>query len=235
MSSVEMLERVVETNKDKEYCLRQLAKIWMDFEASLNNVPIISKLQRGKFRIDDYKLWLLNHRQQVIEGGRWISRAASSVDHEFASLRSSFIKHAATEHRDYQMLEANYASIGGSLDDIQKHEKNIGSEALNAFMFHEASKPNPFHLLGAMFIIEGLGQHKASQWGTQIKTQLDLDDSQVNFLIYHGENDEDHMQEFDDVLSSGILNIPGMTEKIIKTAKVVARLYLLQLEEIGNY
>jgi hypothetical protein len=32
-------------------------------------------------------------------------------------------------------------------------------------MFHEASRPNPFGLLGAMFIIEGLGSIKAAEWG----------------------------------------------------------------------
>ncbi len=235
MSLAKNIEVKTDLEKNKEYCLRQLAQIWVDFETALDNVPIIAKLQRGKFRLEDYKLWLLNHRQQVIEGGRWISLAASSIGHEHADLRSKFIKHAATEHKDYKMLEKNYVSIGGSFDEIQAHEKNIGSEALSSFMYHQASQPNPLHLLGAMFIIEGLGQNKASKWAELIQEQLNLEDSQVEFLKYHGENDEDHMEEFYEVLLSDILEIDGMVEKIIKTAKVTARLYLLQLEEIGNY
>lgn len=218
--------------KDKEYVLRNLIKVWTDFDSHLNSIAIIDKLNRNKFRIEDYKLWLLNHRQQVIEGGRWISRAASSISHEYADLRSTFIAHAVTEHKDYKMLEQNYLSIGGTLDDIQNHPKNIGSEALSAFMFHQASQPNPFNLLGAMFIIEGLGQHKAYEWGKQIQKQLNLDESQVSFLVYHGQNDEAHMEEFDKILSSGILDIENMADDIIRTSKITARLYQMQIEEI---
>ena len=132
------------------------------------------------------------------------------------------------------MLENNFVSIGGKLEDIVKAEKNIGTEALHAFMYQRASDPNPFGLLGAMFIIEGLGQKKAGTWGNLIKEQLSLKDEQVSFLLYHSANDEDHMKEFEAVLASGILNISGTDKAIVKTAKIVARLYRLQLEEIGN-
>ncbi len=32
-------------------------------------------------------------------------------------------------------------------------------------MFYKASAPNPFDLLGGMFIIEGLGNRLAGKWG----------------------------------------------------------------------
>ena len=66
------------------------------------------------------------------------------------------------------------------------------------------------------------------------KRQLALKDDQVTFLLYHGENDEEHMKEFDRVLQSGILTIKGLGQRIIKTAKITARLYRLQFEELGN-
>ena len=157
-----------------EVVMRGLIQVWSDFAAKLDTIPLLAKLQRGKFRREDYQQWLLNHRQQVIEGGRWIARAASSISHEFAELRSTFLTHAITEHRDYRMLEQDYLSIGGSLEHIQHGEKNIGAEALHAFMFHHASQPNPFHLLGAMFIIEGVGRHKAGEWGRAIQTTVSL-------------------------------------------------------------
>ena len=214
--------------------MRGLLTLWGEFSASLDRVPIIDKLNRGKFRLSDYQELLLNHRQQVVEGARWIARASSSIDENHFELRSRFLKHAITEHRDFKMIEQNYVAVGGKLDDILTAEKNIGTEALHAFIFHRATQPNPFDLVGAMFIIEGLGQKKAGEWGRRIKQQLELQDEQVSFLLYHSENDATHMQEFEDTLKSGILDIPGMDRAIVKTAKVVARLYRLQLEEIGN-
>ncbi|HEY8190697.1 MAG TPA: iron-containing redox enzyme family protein [Micavibrio sp.] len=218
-----------------EEIMRGLIKVWGDFEAALDNTPLIDKINRGKMRMEDYKVLLVNHRQQVVEGTRWIARASSGIDGDYLEHRSMFLKHAIVEHRDYQMLENDYISVGGSLDDIRNAPKNIGSEALHGYMFHQASQPNPFHLLGAMFIIEGLGQRKAGIWGEAIRKQLDLDEKQVSFLLYHSKHDGDHMEEFQEVLASGILATPGLGERIIKTAKVTARLYQLQIEEMGNF
>jgi 3-oxoacyl-[acyl-carrier-protein] synthase-3 len=222
-------------SQQSEEVMRGLVKVWADFSTALDTVPLIDKLNRGKFRVEDYKLLLCNHRQQVVEGARWIARAASSVTEEYFDIRSRFMRHAVTEHRDFRMLEKNFVSLGGAEEEITKAEKNIGTEALHAFMFQRASQPNPFGLLGGMFIIEGLGQQKATQWGGQIRDQLKLQDDQVSFLLYHGANDDDHMKEFEETLESGILDIPGMGKDIVRTAKIVARLYRLQLEELGNY
>jgi 3-oxoacyl-[acyl-carrier-protein] synthase-3 len=214
--------------------MRQLLFVWGDFESSLNQVPIIEKMNRGKFRVEDYQLLLINLRQQVVEGACWISRAASSITEEHFELRSTFMQHAVTEHRDFLLLEANYLSVGGTLPEIQSQTKNIGSEAFSSFMYHQASMPNPFHLLGAMFIIEGLGNRKALEWGQKIKEQLGLQPDQVSFLLYHSENDEAHMEGFDKALKSGFLT-EAYVKQIVKTAKVTGRLYRLQLEELGNY
>ncbi len=218
-----------------EEVMRNLFIVWTDFESRLNTVPILKKLNNRRFTIEDYKELLKNHRQQVVEGSRWIARAASSVNSNYLELRSNFLKHSVTEHRDYEMLERQYIEVGGKLDEIRSAPKNIGTEIFHSYMFNESSKPNPFHLLGAMFIIEGLGQRKASKWGKDIKEQLDLSDKAVEFYKYHGENDPEHMEEFEQSLNSGILEIENMGEDIVKTAKITAYLYEMQLREIGNY
>jgi hypothetical protein len=85
-----------------------------------------------------------------------------------------------------------------------------------------------------MFIIEGLGKHFAKTFSESIQKTLDLKDEQISFYTYHAVNDESHMDELFEVLKSGILDIENMSERILKTAKITARLYLLQWEEIGN-
>jgi 3-oxoacyl-[acyl-carrier-protein] synthase-3 len=213
--------------------MRRLADVWIDFESRLSQIPMIDKLNRGKLRLEDYKLLLLNMRQQVMEGARWISRAASNITIEAFELRSMFIGHAADEHRDYQMIERDYISIGGTMDEITSAQKNLGSEALSAWMFHRASQENPFDLFGAMFIIEGLGNRMAKRWGTKIKEQLGLKNEQVSFLLYHGVNDASHFEKLENAINSGLLT-QNLVDRIVKTAKVTARLYALQLEELGN-
>ncbi len=214
---------------DSAYLLRQLALVWLEFERKLRSLPLLRRLHRGEFTLEDYKALLRNLRPQVVEGARWIARAASNMG-DFR-LRSTFIGHAQDEHRDFQMLERNYVSVGGDLQEIEQAEKNLGSEALSAFIFHQASRENPVDLVGSMFIIEGLGNNLAAQWAAQIKQTLSLKDEQVSFLAYHGANDEAHIGKLNDILNAEWMTME-IAQRIVKTAQVTARLYLMQLEEI---
>lgn len=204
-----------------------LAKVWTGFEAKLRETPMVQRIEGGTATIEDYRRLLLNLRQQVIEGGRWISRAASNfTDDEF---RSAAIKHAAAEHRDFKLLERDYVAAGGKLADIQSASKNVGSEALSAFMFQQASRPDPVDLLGAMFVIEGLGNRLAMGWAQRLQAHLGLTDDQTTFLRYHGEADEEHIAELTHLLT---LLTPQQEARVVRTAEVVARLYALQVEEM---
>ena len=211
----------------------ELAFVWSDFEQRLARVPIIQRLDDGSVTLDDYRELLLNLRQQVMEGGRWIALAASSMSIALFPVRSLLIQHAAEEHTDYQMLERDYCSVGGTLEQLNSQPKNIGSEAFSAFMFHQASQPDPLDLFGAMFIIEGLGAGKASGWADQFQDALDLRDDQMTFMRYHGVNDDSHFDKLRMILSHPLID-DALARRLARTAKIVARLYALQLEELGN-
>lgn len=212
--------------------LRKLAVVFADFEQRLEATPLIRKLTRGRFELADYHAFLINLRQQVKDGALWMSRAASNIGEDHLELRSTLMKHAVTEHRDFRLLEQDFVASGGRLEDILSARKNVGSEALSAWMFHEASKPDPFGLLGAMWIIEGLGSIKARPWGLKVQERLGLPDEALRFLLYHGENDVEHMEEFREMLAM-VLPDEATAERIVTTAKVTARLYALQIEEIA--
>ncbi|MEE2567436.1 iron-containing redox enzyme family protein [Hyphobacterium marinum] len=211
--------------------LRKLAIVWTEFEGELEATDLIRKLNRGQLRLTDYQAFLVNLRQQVVDGACWIARAASNISEDHFELRSTLIRHAATEHRDYRLLEDDFCATGGTRDAIRTANKNPGSEALSAWMFHTASKPDPFDMIGAMFIIEGLGSTKAAGWGRAVADQLGLDKKAVSFLLYHGENDADHMEEFEDMLR--LLPLDSALEtRIVTCARVTGRLYAMQIGDI---
>jgi 3-oxoacyl-[acyl-carrier-protein] synthase-3 len=218
---------------DPARLLGRLADVWAEFERRLAGVPIVERIEAGEATLADYRNLLLNLRQQVAEGARWITRAASSIAHDKIDLRAEFVRHAATEQLDFQMLERDYCSVGGRLADIQGATKNIGSAALSAFMFHQADQPDPLDLLGAMFVIEGLGANKALGWARLLADQLDLRADQLTFLHHHGEADADHTATLRTVLSSDWITAE-VADAIVHTARTVARLYALQLEELDE-
>ena len=211
----------------------RLADVWIQLDERLAQVPVLSRLADGTVTIEDYRRLLFNLRQQVVDGSLWISRAASNFDVEHFELRAAAIRHAEEEHRDYHMLERDYVAVGGSLDELRSGRKNLGSEALSGYMFHYAYRPNPTGLLGAMFIIEGLGAQRAAGWAARFQEVLGLADNQVHFMVYHQEADGEHTGNMNAILTSGIISDEDADE-IVRCAQVVARLYALQLEELDN-
>ncbi|WP_103072521.1 beta-ketoacyl-ACP synthase III [Aquimarina sediminis] len=231
---IESPELTINSDQVSQWLVRNLSRVWIDFESSLLRVPIVKKIHNKTLSLEDYKLLLVDLRQQVIDGSQWISRAASNIDIELFDLRSAFIKHTAVEHKDYQMLEENFKNLGADMSEIHSGEKNIGSMGLSSFMFQQASKPNPIDLLGAMFIIEGIGKRLAAYWGTMIKDQLNLKENQVSFFTYHGIADEKHFENLEKALNHPLMHM-DLARNIVKTAKTTALLYEMQLKELGNY
>ncbi len=211
----------------------RLAAVWTELEARLAEVPLLRRLTEGTVTLGDYQRLLFNLRQQVVDGSPWISRAASNFDIDHFELRAAAIRHAEEEHRDYLMLERDYVAIGGDLDELRRGRKNVGSEALSGYMFTYADRPNPIGLLGAMFIIEGLGAKRAAGWAARFQEVLGLADNQVHFMRYHQEADSQHTGDLDAILTSGMIDDTAADE-IVRCAQVVARLYALQLEELDR-
>ena len=205
--------------------LRALESLWSGYERRMRSAPIFQKLYGGDFTVEDYKALLRTLRPQVVEGSRWISRVASSCTDD--ALRALFIGHAREEHLDYQMLERDYVSVGGALEDIQRAEKNEGGEALSAYIFHEAMRENPIHLLGAVFVIEGTGDQLMGRWGERIQQRLGLTPQQTSFFSYHGGNDENHVSQMERVLKSRWMDA-AMAHRFLRATRVSATLYHLQ-------
>jgi hypothetical protein len=225
------LARPAALREPAQATLRHLLRTWFEFERRLATVPILRRLDLGTFGLDDYRSLLLNLRPQVVEGSRWISRCASSFDREHADIRSVVIGHAHDEHRDYEVLEADYVASGGDLAVLRARGRNVGTEALHGYLMHRASEPNPVGLLGAMWIIEGLGDKMAREWAGRIETLTGLDAGATRFLRYHGANDGSHMDKLYGLLDR-VCTSAAIGDDIVRTATVVGRLYALQLEEI---
>ena len=106
---------------------------------------------------------------------------------------------------------------------------------LDRFIFNEwmPTSQQPVDLVGAMWIIEGLGQKMADNWAAQIDQATGGDGSYTRFMRYHGANDDGHMQKLYQLIDR-LCQSPQQLSAIVRTARVTARLYCLQLEETDN-
>ena len=215
-----------------ERLVRQLARVWIDFETRLHQVP--DRRQAGDRALHARRLPAAPAEPAPAgRRGRALDRARRLADgRRPLPAAQPFITHAREEHRDFEMLERNYVSVGGDLADIRGAAKNVGSEALSAWMFHRASQENPFDLLGAMFIIEGLGAQLAARWGALSRSSSASPTTRCVPALPRRQR-RPALRQLEQALGSGVLD-DRMVDRIVKTAKVTARLYRLQLEELGN-
>jgi hypothetical protein len=213
--------------------LRRLLRTWFDFERRLSRIPLLQRLDAGTFTREDYLNLLLNLRQQVIEGSRWISRCASSFDRDHADVRSAVIGHAHDEHRDYEQLEADFIAAGGDAAAIRARARNPGSEALHGYLMYRAGETNPAGLLGAMWIVEGLGEKMAREWASRIEQLTGVGPDCTRFLRYHSANDGTHMAKLYGLLER-LCRTQEIADDMVRVAEVVGRLYALQIEEIDH-
>jgi 3-oxoacyl-[acyl-carrier-protein] synthase-3 len=209
--------------------------VWIEFERRLHKVPIVTKLDSGRFDEGDYRALLLNLRPQVILGASWMARMISNFTPDNVAVRTWCLEHAVYGHTDYRMLDADYVASGGALEEIQQAQPNVGTEALSAWMYQRADQENPFDLLGAMYVIEGLSSRLSGRWRRSLADRLGMKDEQLSFLSHHAKHkDHDVTGPIDELLPAERLT-DDMVDQIVRTAQVTARLYLLQLEELETH
>ena len=81
-------DNVPELGDHAQDALRRLLRVWIGFERDLVTVPLLRRLDLGTYTLADHRRLLVNLRQQVVEGSRWIARAASSMDRDHSEMRS---------------------------------------------------------------------------------------------------------------------------------------------------
>lgn len=111
-----------------DWLLAELALVWAGFEQRLAQVPIVNRIENHDATREDYLRLLLNMRQQVMEGARWITRAASNLTVDYTDLRAAFIHHAAEEQRDFRMLEG----VDGAYFCVHHFAQQLGSPLLSS-------------------------------------------------------------------------------------------------------
>ena len=212
--------------------LQQLAQVWHDYRSRAHRTPLVQKILKGELSHDDYLRWMSCWIPQVREGSGWMRAAAARFEEPFLPLRPLVEAHAQDEHLDYTTLFDDYKAAGGQAASIDDLRRNAGGEALHAFMVSRASRPSPLDLLGAMYIIEGTGSQIIPLLLPRLKRQLRLPDRAFRFLEYHGANDTSHLDRWLQAVTFALERDPTLVPRLVETARITARLYVLQMEEV---
>ncbi len=207
--------------------LKDLMGVWHDYRSEVFRTDLARSVLDGTVQHGAYLAWMENWIPQVREGSLWMRRAVSSMGPAFRSLAHLVQTHAGDEQLDWQVLYQDYCNAGGTLP-LHALRMNPGGEALNAFMHAYAARPDPFGLLGGIYIIEGTGQRIVPTLLPRLKSRLGLSSSLLQFMAYHGENDQSHMLRWLEAVKLAAEVTPDAPHHIVQVAQSVAALYLQQ-------
>jgi 3-oxoacyl-[acyl-carrier-protein] synthase III len=213
--------------------LQALAEVWHDYRSAAWRTPLVRRITRRAFTVDDYVRWMACWIPQVREGSRWMREAIASMGAPYQSLGALVETHASEEQFDFRILFDDYLSAGGREPNIDALRRSPGGEALNSYLHAKAATPSPVGLLGAIYIIEGTGQRIIPALLPLLQAQLKLPPNAFRFLAYHGANDENHLARWLRAAQLVLAADPSgaADEDIIATARRSARLYLMQWED----
>ena len=213
-------------NQQVQATLLELAEIWHGFRSQIWRTPLVEKINAGELTQHDYVTWMAQWIPQVREGSLWMRAAVAHLDAPYQVLAELITEHANDEQFDFNILFEDYQAVGGKAQSIHELQRNAGGEALNSYMYRKAKTPNPFGLLGGIYIIEGTGQRIVPWLLPLVKQQLNLPERCYRFLKYHGENDEHHLEHWLMALQF-VLEVGGEAARrdIVRTARDVASLY----------
>jgi 3-oxoacyl-[acyl-carrier-protein] synthase-3 len=213
--------------------LRELADVWHGFRSRMWRTRFVRRIAAGELTRADYRRWMECWIPQVREGTLWMRSAVDNLTGPYADLRELILQHAGEEQFDYRVLFEDYRRAGGEATHVGALRRNAGGEALNAYMHARAASPDPVGLLGGIYIIEGTGQRIIPALLPMLRRQTGLEDTQLAFLRYHGENDASHLQRW---LAATLLVVDAGGREacadIVATARAVADLYALQMEHV---
>lgn len=207
--------------------LKDLMGVWHGYRSEVFRTDLARAILDGTVQHDAYLAWMENWIPQVREGSLWMRRAVSSMTPALRSLAQLVQTHAGEEQLDWQVLYQDYRNAGGALP-LHALRMNPGGEALNAFMHAYASRPDPIGLLGGIYIIEGTGQRIVPTLLPRLKSSLGLSSSLLQFMAYHGENDQSHMLRWLEAVKLAAEVAPDAPARIVQVARSVAALYLQQ-------
>jgi len=194
----------------------------------------VRRIRERRFTVADYRHWMAQWVPQVREGSRWMREGAASLSAPFQPLAALIGVHAGEEQNDFRILFDDYRRAGGTVDTIDQLRRNPGGEALNAYLHRLAATPDPFGLLGAIYIIEGTGQRIVPALLPMLRAGLPLGPDCFRFLEYHGHNDQSHLARWLQAVQMVLALDTGgkAAHQILATARDTAALYQMQFRHI---
>ena len=213
--------------------LRTLAQVWHDYRSAAWRTPLVHRIVRRQLTRSDYLRWMGCWIPQVREGSRWMRTAVANIGQPFEELarpdRAACGRGAIRLPHPVRRLSAG----GREAASIEALRRNPGGEALNSLHVRPraasairstCSAPSTSSKAPASGSFPRCC--RCSRRSSTCRTRCSASSSIT------AQNDVRHLERWLRAVSLVLARDPRCGERIVRTARTTAQLYLAQLQEV---
>lgn len=198
MSNSESAAAIVYPNADFSLFKASYSKA---VEGFLVNNKAIENLKAGNLKVPDYHAILLSIFHQVYMSSSSFALAGAMVDSRNTTIREYLFHHAEEEMLHWNWILDDLKSTGYKGKDPRSLFPKPTTQAYLSYAMYLANK-FPLGRLGMAMVLEGISGKFGSEYGKLLVTSVGLKKENVTFFLSHGELDQGHTEDIENVLKN---------------------------------
>jgi len=215
----------------------------MSFESSLKEALNrgIKLIEDSKFYQDimageNAKTYYINYLQYAYQYVTMTSSftplAARRMESKHLKIRKWILEHSSEEMGHELMALKDLEKFGFHKSEVMAQKTPIGVTAWVSFFHYKVAIDNPFCAFGVLYFLEGMATELAPKIVKEIVDSLgEKEKKAITFFREHGDLDEDHLAEQEEILFKADLSVEEQ-EIIIETVKEAAELKRYMLDKL---
>lgn len=189
----------------------------------LEGNAVISMIEKGDFGMQNYHSLLKAVFHQVYFSSTSFAMAGAMASLQSVPIRTYLMHHAEEEMNHWIWILEDLKSTGYTGPDPRTEFPNWAAQAYLSYGVQLAMF-KPVGRLAMAQVLEGISGNFGIKYGMKALGDLKLKKEQAKFFLVHGELDQGHAQEIDQVLEQAGLNSEEWAE-LENIARVTSRLY----------
>ncbi|EQC51552.1 iron-containing redox enzyme family protein [Bacteriovorax sp. DB6_IX] len=215
----------------------------MSFESSLKEALNrgIKLIEESKFYQDitngenakEYYIKYLHYAYQYVTlTSSFTPLAARRMDSKHLKIRKWILEHSSEEMGHELMAIKDLEKFGFHKSEVMAQKVPIGVTSWVSFFHYKVAIENPFAAFGVLYFLEGMATELAPKVVKEIVNALDEKEKKaITFFREHGDLDEDHLAEQEEVLFKAELSIEEQ-QIIIDTVYEAAEMKRFMLDKL---
>lgn len=215
-----MIEKWVRPKSSSESYKKTQEQAVQDF---LKGNQLIDLLEQGDFSLVHYHGLLRSIFHQVYFSSTSFAMAGAMSSTSSPAVRTYLLHHAEEEMNHWQWILEDLQSTGFKGTDPRSEHPTWAAQAYLSYGVY-LSLFNPVGRLAMAQVLEGISGAFGTAYGMKALQSLKIKKEQAKFFLMHGELDQGHSHDIDEVLKKENLT-PEQWSELEHVARTTARLY----------